>query len=201
VTPAYLLPYERAAGRGGVRAMLFPDQRAQAVRFAAIARHCPLAGRSVLDVGCGRADLLAWLRARGEGPRDYVGIEAQPGLASEARSRRYADSSIHEGDFVAQPALLQVGAQVVVFSGSLNLLDAADFYRALRSGWSAAGEALVFNFLSSPRLAGAPWLRWHLPEPVARFARSLTPFVTLDDTYEPGDCTVVMRKPPRPPVE
>jgi SAM-dependent methyltransferase len=172
--------------------MLFPDERAQSIRFDAIARNCSLAGRSVLDVGCGRADLLAYLRARGVWPREYIGVEAQPVLAALARERRYAHCVIHEGDFVARPALLQAGAQVVVFSGSLNLLEGADFYRALRAGWAAAGEALVFNFLCSPRLAGAPWLRWHPLEAVARFARSLCGSVTVDSSYEPGDCTLVL---------
>ena len=193
-TPAYLLPYERASRRPGVRAMLFPDQRAQEIRFDAIVRNCSLARRSVLDVGCGRADLLTYLRARGAWPREYTGVEAQPALAAEARERRYAHCLIREGDFVTRPELLHVGAQVVVFSGSLNLLEGADFYRALRAGWAAAGEALVFNFLCSPRLAGAAWLRWHPMEAVARFARSLCGSVTVDSAYEPGDCTLVLTR-------
>jgi SAM-dependent methyltransferase len=193
-TPAYLLPYRRVASRGGLRSMLYRSQRAQEIRFDAIARNCPLAGRRVLDVGCGRADLLAYLRARGTWPREYVGIEAQPALAADARSRRYANCRILEGDFVVRPALLQAGAQVVVFSGSLNLLENAEFYRVLRAGWAAAGEVLVFNFLCSPRLAGAPWLRWHPLQAVARFARSLSPSVRVDGAYEPGDCTLVLTR-------
>jgi SAM-dependent methyltransferase len=186
-TPAYLLPYERASRRPGVRSMLFPDQRAQEIRFDAIVRNCSLARRSVLDVGCGRADLLTYLRARGAWPREYTGVEAQPALAAEARQRRYAHCLIREGDFVTRPELLQVGAQVVVFSGSLNLLEGADFYRALRAGWAAAGEALVFNFplLASAggRRPGCAGIRW---KPSRAFARSLCGSVTVDSAYEPG---------------
>ena len=193
-TPAYLLPYERAAARGGVRSMLFPDQRAQEIRFDAIVRNCALGGRRVLDVGCGRADLLGYLRACGSWPSHYTGVEAQATLAAEARDRRYANCSIREGDFVREPSLLDAGADAVVLSGSLNLLEAAEFYRVLRAAWAATRESLVFNFLCSPRLAGAPWLVWRPLGPVARFARSLSASVRVDAGYEAGDCTIALTR-------
>ena len=194
--PAYLVPYVQARARRarGVDALLWEDLRSQQVRFAAIARLCPIAGLRVLDVGCGRADLLGHLRAHGIVPAHYTGLEAQPWLARAARLKGYRNCSIARGDFVQDPATLDVGAQVLIFSGSLNFLPSRLFYRALDAAWAATRRWLAFNFLCSPDLAGAAGLHWHRRDAVLAFARRCTSSVRLDETYEDGDCTVVMRK-------
>lgn len=174
--------------------LLWDDRRAQRVRFEAIARLCPLAGLHVLDVGCGRADLLAFLRAKGVRPARYTGLEAQAWLAREARERAGGDAEILVGDFVRRSSLLRVGADAIVFSGSLNLLTGAQFYRVLRAAWTATRRFLAFNFLSSPMLAGEDYLMWRRRASVLAFARRFAAQVRVDDGYEEGDCTVAMRK-------
>jgi hypothetical protein len=174
---------------------LWEDLRAQQVRFEAIARNCRLHGRRILDVGCGRADLLGYLRARGTIPAHYVGLEAQPWLARAARRKKYPDCLILDGDFVEAPETLYVAASVVIFSGSLNFLPPRPFYRSLRHAWEATSRHLVFNFLCSPDLAGAAHLTWYATSAVLAFARRRGAVVRVDDGYEPGDCTVVMTKP------
>jgi len=193
---AYLTPYARARGRKmrGARALLWMGRRDQLVRFEALVRNCRLEGQHVLDVGCGPADLLGYLRQRAIAPAHYTGLEAQPWLVRAARRRRYERCSIVTGDFVRHPETMSVGADIVVFSGSLNLLSSRQFYGSLRAAWAAAGRCLVFNFLCSPELSNAPWLRWHRRAAVRAFAEELGAEVRLDDGYEPGDCTAVMRK-------
>ena len=193
---AYLTPYARARGRKlrGARALLWMGRRDQLVRFEAIVRNCSLEGLHLLDVGCGPADLLGYLRKRAIAPAHYTGLEAQPWLVSAARRRRYERCSIVTGDFVRHPETMSVGADVVIFSGSLNLLSSRQFYRSLREAWAATGGALVFNFLCSPELSNAPWLTWHRRSSVLAFAKGLGAEVRLDDGYEPGDCTAVMRR-------
>ena len=192
----YLTPYARARGRKlrGARALLWMGRRDQIVRFEAIVRNCSLEGLHLLDVGCGPADLLGYLRKRAIAPAHYTGLEAQPWLVSAARRRRYDRCSIVTGDFVRHPETMSVGADVVIFSGSLNLLSSRQFYRSLREAWAATGGALVFNFLCSPELSNAPWLTWHRRGSVLAFAQGLGAEVRLDDGYEPGDCTAVMRR-------
>ncbi len=194
--PQYLAPYADARRRGmrGAHALLWQGPHDQTVRFEAIVRHCPIEGRRVLDVGCGPADFLRFLRQRGIAPAHYVGLEAQPWLVRAARARRYPGCTIVRADFVTEPEALFVGADVVVFSGSLNLLRSRLFYRSLQSGWAATREWLAFNFLCAPDLAGEPWLTWHRPSTVRSLARRLGASVRFDDGYEAGDCTVVMRK-------
>jgi hypothetical protein len=99
-----------------------------------------------------------------------------------------------QGDFVANPQLLETGAQVVVICGSLNTMDAEGFYSTLRRAYAAAGETVVFNFLCSSRLAGADYLSWHPVEEVLGFARTLSDRVRKVEDYLVGDCTVMMGK-------
>jgi SAM-dependent methyltransferase len=196
--PPYLAPYlcaARAHG-AGFGSLLWASPSTQAARFEAIARIHPLEGKSLLDVGCGRADLLDFLRARGVRPADYIGIEAVDELADAAARKQAPGVRIISADFVREPARMFVGADVVIFSGSLNTANDEVFYATLSRAYDAAAEALVFNYLCSPMLAGMTYLAWRRPEEVLRFARGLKggEVRTLEDYLE-GDCTVAVVKP------
>src|SRR5437868_2395141 len=123
----YLLPYLRAADKHGAEfpSLLWASPQTQAARFDAVARLANLHHKSVLDVGCGRADLLDFLLDRNVRPSDYTGIEAVEDLAAaaEAKRRRFGDLRVVRADFVREPLRLFVAADVVVFSGSLNTIE------------------------------------------------------------------------------
>ena len=174
--------------------MLWEDRRAQEVRFEAIRRNCPLDGLHVLDVGCGHGDLLAYLRSHQVFPAKYTGIEAPSAGGRFAGLRHQENARIVAADFVKAPGALAVGADVLVFSGSLNLLATRPFYRTLEAAWAAAGRCLAFNFLDSQALTGERWLKWHRRATVLAFGRRLAKRVIVDHAYEDGDCTVVMYK-------
>jgi SAM-dependent methyltransferase len=196
--PPYLAPYRRAARAhgAGFGSLLWASPSTQAARFDAIRRIHPLEGKSLLDVGCGRGDLLDFLRGHGVALADYIGIEAVDELADAAARKQAEDVRIIRADFVREPARMFVGADVVVFSGSLNTADDEIFYATLRRAYDAAAQALVFNYLCSPMLAGMSYLAWRRPEDVLRFARGVPggEVRTLEDYLE-GDCTVAVVKP------
>ncbi len=194
--PAYLAPYLRAARKhgGAFSSLLWACPSTQETRFDAFTRITDLHRRTILDVGCGRADLLAHLIERGVRPAGYVGIEAVDALADAADARRLPRATILRADFVAEPVRLFVGADVVVFSGSLNTADDPAFYSTLARAFDAAAEAVVFNFLSSPQLAGQSHLYWRRPEDVTRFARGMSQDMTSLSDYLPGDMTVRISK-------
>src|SRR5688500_13135141 len=100
--PPYLAPYLRAAERhgAGFDALLWASPRTQEVRFDALRRAVPMHGRTVLDVGCGRADLLRFLLDAGVRPRHYVGLEAVPALADAAEALQISNAMIIRADFV-----------------------------------------------------------------------------------------------------
>ena len=196
----YLLPYLRAADKHGAEfpSLLWASPQTQAARFDAIRRMVDLHGKSVLDVGCGRADFVPFLLRSCVVPADYVGIEAVEELAAaaEANCRNLPDATIVRADFVREPQRMFVGADVIVFSGSLNTVEDEDFHATIRRAYDAAAEAVVFNFLSNDYLAGADYLRWRRPADVTAFGRRLTPDVRTLDDYLHGDFTVALRKDP-----
>jgi hypothetical protein len=174
--------------------LLWASPATQAARFEAICRLVNLRRKRVLDVGCGRADFLDYLVRKKVRLDSYVGIEGVAALAEVACEKGNGVARIVQGDFVANPQLLETGAQVVVICGSLNTMDAEGFYSTLRRAYAAAEEALVFNFLCSSRLAGADYLSWHPVEEVLGFARTLSDRVRKVEDYLVGDCTVMMGK-------
>lgn len=196
----YLVPYQRAAAAHGAAfgSLLWASPETQAVRFDAFARLWGFAGQSVLDVGCGRADFLAFLIGRGVLPAEYVGIEAVAELA-DAAERNMAGAGVRSAlvraDFVRDPVRMFVGADVIVFSGSLNTLPNEGFYQTLRRAWDATAGGLVFNFLDSPNLAAARYLHWRRPADVLAFARGLADeqVRTLHD-YLKGDYTIAISR-------
>jgi SAM-dependent methyltransferase len=194
--PNYLQPYSIAAERfgGGFGSLLWASPRTQRARFEALARLVDFNGRSVLDLGCGRCDFLEYLLSRSIVPKRYVGVEAIAALVETAREKVFANAEVIDGDFVKNPQLMEISADVVVFSGSLNTLEPEMFRSAVHSAFTAAGQMLAFNFLSTPLLAGKPFLHWYQPADVVKLCRELTPDVSYLTDYLDGDCTMVARK-------
>ena len=73
-------------------------------------------------------------------------------------------------------------------------MDTPSFYRSLQEGFAAAHQAVVFNFLCSPYLAGASHLTWHSAGEVMEFACGLSGRVQLYDRYMRGDATIAIFK-------
>ncbi len=201
----YLKPYLRAVEQhgAGFRSLLWASPRTQADRFEAMTRLYEFTGRNVLDAGSGRADFLDYLLSHKITPAHYVGLEAVPALAAAARAKSHRNAIIIQADFVRDPSRLLVGADVVVFSGSLNTLDAETFYATIRTAYNAAAEAVVLNFLSSPDLAAAQWLTWHHTKEVMTFAQSLSPksqsSKTTSKAIRHWQSTNPSKRPPRSP--
>jgi hypothetical protein len=192
----YLEPYVHAARRwgAGFQALLWASAKTQRARFEAIRRICPLAGKSLLDAGCGRADFMGYLIEQNGLPADYIGLEGVEVLADAAEQRKYPNARIIRGDFVRDPAKLFVGADVIVFSGSLNTMGDDLFYGTLRRAYDATAGAVVFNYLASSGLAGKDFLVWRREQDVTSFARKTADEVKMLADYLPGDCTVAMIK-------
>jgi SAM-dependent methyltransferase len=194
--PAYLDPYVRAVRRhgAGFNALLWASPHTQRLRFEAIVRLVDPSKLNVLDCGCGRADFLDFLVARNLAPVHYVGIEAMPEFAQAALGKNHPRRQIVQADYVREPARLLVGADLVVFCGSLNTLDDSQFYGVLHAAWAATGTAMAFNFLCSEKLASADWLAWRRTHDVLQWAKRLSENVAMLDDYYEGDCTIAMRK-------
>jgi hypothetical protein len=194
--PKYLRPYRDAIDRDGAgfSSLLWSCPASQHARFEALTRLYNFAGKSLIDVGCGRADLLDYLLERNFFPNHYVGIEAIEEFASAAERKQHRDCTIVRADFLREPRRLFVGADAVVYCGSLNTLSVDEFYQTLERGFDAAAEVLVFNFLCSPALAAAQFLTWHDKKDVRKFLEERSEKVDAIDDYRDGDCTMIAWK-------
>ena len=188
------------------------SKEAQNTRFGVLCDLGRFGGRIVADLGCGVGDFPVYMQAhRPEAfPKSYVGIEGVHAMAVHARERIEGEgigrTLIEVGDFVADESLPDLlvndaGAEVFVFSGSLNTLSMDRAQGVLDRFWAALEQSgrgtLVFNFLSlrhdkeqSP--ANPPAVRF---DPVAMLAWALdrTPIVQMRHEYLGGhDATIVM---------
>lgn len=200
----YLHPYRRAAASHGhdFRVTLWASPRSQQRRFRVFTQMAKLAGKRILDAGCSRGDFADYLLENDIRYGRYIGVDGLEEVIAYARERNLPDAEFHAGDFVDDPSLLRVGEpEVVVISGSLNTMNNRTVRRALEASWDAAGEMLLFNFLSDRTGPGAP--------PQGRPARRLDTMAMLNwalsktwavqfrqDYFADGhDATILMRKP------
>lgn len=208
----YLHPYLSAIRRygAGFEALLWHSHESQARRFAALASLLPLHNRTIVDLGCGTADLLHWLLTNDIRPARYIGVEAIDDFV--ATSRRRIDqppadaipTEILHGDFIKDTKLLerlvdQRRADVLIFSGSLNTMPEASALRVLDRAWRAIGlvahGVLAFNFLSNrctDRRDG-PTKRFRTAQ-MLEWAMQRTPLVAFRHDYlGDHDATITMR--------
>lgn len=192
IEPSYLRPYADAARRfgGGFGSLLWASRTTQRARFDAMIAMVDFNDRIILDAGAGRGDLLRRLLKRGIAPATYIGLEAVDALADQMEYDALPGCQVVRGDFVKEPNRLFAGADIVVFSGSLNTLPPELFYITLQRAFEAAAHTLIFNFLSGPALAAAEHLCWYERKDVETFIRSLTRDFHSSDAYLAGDCTI-----------
>jgi SAM-dependent methyltransferase len=161
----------------------------QQIRFKTLAQIGDLAHCSVLDVGCGYADLYPFLKQRFASVQ-YTGIEQMPELLAlaEARYSPAADLTLHGGDFLRVPLPL---SDYVLASGSLNYRNRASgfIYQAIECLFASCRLGLGFNLLSWEPPGGGP-LTAYDPATIVAFCQTLAPRVKLIEGYRDGDFTV-----------
>lgn len=210
----YLDPYTDAVRQmgAGFESQLWLSRDAQKRRFRVIEPFARPKGKVIADIGCGVADLLVYLKERDKLPDRYLGIEGVPQMAELACARASeleVDGVMSRHDFVSETDLAQQlvehgGAEVFVFSGSLNTLPMDQAIGVLDRYYDALERAgrgrLVFNFLSD-RMDKA---RTPAHPPAVRFdtvrmldwALDRTPLVRMSHDHLRGhDCTILMRVP------
>jgi SAM-dependent methyltransferase len=166
----------------------------QRLRFDALVRTSGYRGGTVLDWGCGPADLYFFLRSM-DLPLDYTGIDLDPRMVELARSRGAPDIR------PLPPGRMPEGRYDYVFaSGIFQFPDPADplyYLDILEHMYDSSGRAAAANFLSAqrPAAARAPDELYAEPAVLARFAAALTDRWVIDHAYHPqgGDFTLALR--------
>lgn len=180
-------------GAGTTRAQGWRSFDGQRARFDVLCQIANLSGHSVLDAGCGHADLFPFLTKRFSS-LTYYGCEQIPDLLDVAiqRYRRASQVTLLPGDFLADTVPM---TDFVLASGSLNYRhsDARFIYKAIETLFDNCRIGLGFNLLSGGVEAGN-LLQTYDPEEISSFCERLAKSVTLRTGYWPDDFTLFLYK-------
>jgi ubiquinone/menaquinone biosynthesis C-methylase UbiE len=188
----------RAYWEGRARARL-PDleklewahRRTQRLRFEAFLLDHDLAGKSVLDVGCGLADFYAHLRQRGVSV-DYTGYDISTAMIQLCRAR-YRDQHFVSGNFLEyEPAsrfdyTVAFGIHNIRVPGGRSILE-----QVTRQQFALAGIAAHVSLLTDRYPSFAPHLQSWSVEEVLAMALNISPHVALHHDYLPNDFSVTL---------
>jgi SAM-dependent methyltransferase len=188
-------------GVGSIEALSWGSVVSQGVRFQQIRRaFYSLAGKKILDVGCGHGDLYDFLSLGFNWPKEYVGVELFPPAYHEAVKRlsRYDNVKLIQGDFL-QVDVPEV--DIAVLSGTLNL-DYDNWFgmavAIIEKMWRLSRKGIVFNLENGRTLAKdgkhVRRIAWLDPIDWFKWAIRRTDKVLFFSDYHDYDFTIAMLK-------
>lgn len=167
----------------------------QHARFEVLARNVDLQGRSLLDVGSGMGDLLAFLNGRGL-QVDYTGVDIVEKMVEAAR-RCHPDGTFIHADIFQDNPFPPKSFDVVFCSGALNLNlgNNRDFLpHAIDIFMLMARQCVAFNLLHKRAESDDPRYFYHEPQEVRELLKPYRCKVAIIDNYLPNDFTVLCTK-------
>jgi SAM-dependent methyltransferase len=184
-----------AANGVGPLALDWGSARSQALRFSRLARIADLQGATLLDVGCGQGDLLAWFRRR-EIRVDYAGLDITPSMI-EACRRRFPEVPFQVGNVVDLNDVAP-GQWDYLFACGIfyrrTVRPAEYLQTAVAQMFAHCRKGLAFNSLSAWSDVRDADEFYADPTAVLDFCRSLTNRVVLDHGYHDRDFTIHLYK-------
>lgn len=134
-------------GSGTIEALGWSEREGQQARFKMLSRIGDMSHCSVLDAGCGHADLFAFLRNKYPS-LTYYGYEQMPELLNIAAHRYKGEANITLclGNFLQDSLPV---TDFVLASGSLNYRHSDDIfiYKAIETLYAHCRQGLGFNLL------------------------------------------------------
>lgn len=182
------------------RALYWSSREVQETRFRVLSEIGIEAGDSVLDVGCGFADFLAWSAGHGVAI-DYTGIDLSPDLLDVAR-QRHPGATFHCADLADYCAAHPNEFDWLILSGALNeqLGDEGDYARRIiKLMWSRCRKGVAFNLLDwrHPPTRSCWDLQSHDPSTILDYVAGLTPNHQLVEGYLDNDFTAYLLREPQ----
>jgi SAM-dependent methyltransferase len=160
----------------------------QLIRFKALSGIGNLKGKTILDAGCGYADLLAYLFKKNS-PAHYYGVEQIPELIEKARHQygSLANTTFIESNFMTIDLPV---ADYVFASGSLNYrnTDPNYIFAAITNLFKHCKIGFAFNLLR--QISGTGLIVAYDPEVILAHCRTLSNNVELIDGYADEDFTI-----------
>lgn len=179
------------------KALYWTSRGLQKVRFRVIAGIGIAAGDSLLDVGCGFADLQSWLLGHGL-QVDYTGIDLSPEIMQGA-CERHPDAKLLCGELFDFDFAIR-SFDWVVLSGTLNwqLNDAGDYARrVIERMFALCRYGVAFNMLNARHreMQALHELVAFEPDEVMAWCRAIAPDCRVRTDYLDNDFTIYMHRP------
>lgn len=153
-------------------------------------------GHSVLDVGCGLADLWSYMQEHKLDVK-YTGLDMTPAMIAAARER-FPGLDLREGK--VGHTMFGIAFDYVLASGIFAYLD-GDRQKAaedlIKDMYGMATHALAFNMLSKWSSESDPSEYQADPLQIVSYCRSLSPRVVLRHDYLRHDFTIYLYKSDR----
>lgn len=178
-----------------VHSLAWESVHTQRVRFRVLSQIAPLDGMRILDVGCGKADLLAYFNEKNIHV-DYYGVDTSVDLARLAK-RNYPNIQIFYRDFLQDTYYPEV--DYALASGIANLLtpNNEEYIEAvIKKMFTIARKGAAVNMLTSyaPDIKHDTGMYFYSPETMLKIAFRLTSNVVLRHDYLPNDFTLYLYK-------
>lgn len=166
------------------------SEEGQRFRFEKLTQIGDLAGKTVLDVGCGIGDLYPFLCNRYGWVR-YIGIDIVPELIDSA-ARKYPAATFRCVDLVGED--FRGEFDYILMSGVFNneRQNATEFlYRMISAAFELCKQGMGFNFTSRFASRYDEDMAYHDPMEILRFCLDhVSTKVTMSHHYERCDMAV-----------
>ena len=178
-------------GSGSTGALGWLHAEGQQARFQMLSRIGDMNGCSVLDAGCGHADLISFLKEKYP-TLIYYGYEQIPELLNIAAYRHKGEKNItlYLENFLQHALPL---TDYILASGSLNYRHEENgfIYKAITTLYAQCRLGVGFNLLSGGVDADTLLVAYDVQE-IIRFCGTLSNRVELQEGYWQDDFTVFM---------
>jgi trans-aconitate methyltransferase len=180
----------REYGSESPRALAWRNDTSQLSRFQVLSEVGDLAGKSVLDEGCGLGDLYPFLAARFENIF-YTGVDINENLINAAKEK-YPDLNFQVANF----SDYEGGPfDYVLASGSLTFKipnHKEVYFSHIEKMFALSRIGVAFNMLNHHYFTESDLIATYSPKEVGDFCRTLTENVVLRNDYAAEDFTLYL---------
>ncbi len=176
------------------RALNWGSAESQRKRFEVLSEAGIKSGDSILDVGCGLADLYAWMLEQNL-VVNYTGIDITPSM-TQAAQNRFPNTVITNSTIFDTELSIDI-FDYVVASGIFFLRKEdpmGHMEKVVSAMFKKSVKGIAFNSLSAWASVKTEGEFYADPQKVVEFCKKLSPHIALRHDYHPSDFTVYVFK-------
>lgn len=179
--------YKKAYDKYGIdaKALHWYSKDTQFKRFEVLSSFIKeIKKHSIIDLGCGFADLLLYFEEKNIKPDIYIGVDCEEFMLDICK-KRFVNESFLKLNLV-EDALPK--ADYLLCSGALNILNKKDFLKAIKNCYEYSKKGFIFNFLTEKSLHNLN------TEEIYEFCKGFCEKVTISEEYLHNDTTFFLEK-------